>query len=72
MNSQILLKVNDFLKIRLIELSGFLMIIFSLFVLLSITTYTPSDPNFIYTPENTEIKNFGGFYGSVTSDFLLQ
>ena len=72
MNSQILLKVNDFLKKRLIELSGFLMIIFSLFVLLSITTYTPSDPNFIYTPENTEIKNFGGFYGSVTSDFLLQ
>jgi len=26
----------------------------------------------IYTPENPEIKNIGGFYGSVISDFLLQ
>ena len=29
-------------------------------------------PIFIYTPENTNIKNIGGFYGSVISDFLLQ
>ena len=38
----------------------------------SIVSYSPSDPNFIYTPENVEIKNFGGFYGSVIADFLLQ
>ena len=72
MNSQILNKINNFIKNRLIELSGFLLILISIFLLASIVSYSPSDPNFIYTPENTEIKNIGGFYGSVISDFLLQ
>ena len=44
----------------------------SFFLLASIATYSPSDPNFIYSPESTEIKNIAGFYGSVVSDFLLQ
>ena len=72
MNSQILKKINNFIKNRLIELSGFLLILISIFLLASIVSYSPSDPNFIYAPENTEIKNIGGFYGSVVSDFLLQ
>ena len=66
MNSQI------FIKNRLIELLGILLILVSTFLLASIVSYSPSDPNFIYTPENTEIKNVGGFFGSVVSDFLLQ
>ena len=72
MNSQILTKLNNFIKNRLIELLGILLLIISIFLLASIISYSPSDPNFIYTPENTEIKNIGGFYGSVISDFLLQ
>ena len=72
MNSQILTKINDFIKNRLIEFLGALLMIVSIFLLASIVSYSPSDPNFIYTPENTEIKNIGGFYGSVISDFLLQ
>ena len=32
----------------------------SIFLLASIISYTPDDPNFIYYPENTEIKNIGG------------
>jgi len=72
MKSQILLKINNFLKNRLIESFGLLMILVSFFLLASIATYSPSDPNFIYSPENTEIKNIAGFYGSVVSDFLLQ
>jgi len=72
MNSQILTKINNFIKNRLIELLGILLILISIFLLASIVSYSPSDPNFIYTPENTEIKNVGGFYGSVISDFLLQ
>ncbi len=72
MKSQILIKINHFLKNRLIELLGLLLMFFSIFLLASIVTYSPSDPNFIYSPENTEIKNIGGFYGSVISDFLLQ
>ena len=56
----------------MIELSGILLLIVSIFLLTSIVSYSPSDPNFIYTPENVKIKNIGGFYGSVVSDFLLQ
>ena len=72
MKSQILLKINNFLKNRLIESFGLLLILVSFFLLASIATYSPSDPNFIYSPESTEIKNIAGFYGSVVSDFLLQ
>ena len=72
MDSQILTKINSVIKNRLIEFLGVLLILISIFLLASIVSYSPSDPNFIYTPENTEIKNIGGFYGSVISDFLLQ
>ena len=72
MNSQILIKINHFVKKRLIEFSGIFFALISIFILLSIISYSPNDPNFIYTPENTEMKNIGGFYGSVVSDFLLQ
>ena len=72
MNSQILIKIGSFVKKRLIEIFGILIILISIFLFASIVTYSPSDPNFIYTPENVEIKNIGGFYGSVISDFLLQ
>ncbi len=72
MNSEILTKINNFIKVRLIELLGIVLVFFSIFLLASILSYSPDDPNFIYTPENREIKNIGGFYGSVISDFLLQ
>ena len=72
MSSQILIKINSVIKNRLVELLGVLLTFVSIFILLSIVSYSPGDPNFIYTPENTEIKNIGGFYGSVISDFLLQ
>jgi len=72
MNSQILTQFNSFVKNRLIELFGILLILFSIFLFASIISYSPEDPNFIYTQESIQIKNIGGFYGSVISDFLLQ
>ena len=72
MNSQILTNINNFLKKRLIEFFGLIIILIGFFILASIISYSPEDPNFIYNPENTDIKNIGGFYGSVISDFLLQ
>ena len=72
MNSTILPKINIFVKNRLIEVLGTLLMFFSIFLLASIVSYSPSDPNFIYSPENVDIKNIAGFYGSVISDFLLQ
>ena len=72
MNSPILTKINDFIKNRLIEFLGIVLVFISVFVLASIVSYSPSDPNFIYESEKTEINNVMGFYGSVISDFLLQ
>ena len=56
---------------RLIEISGILISIFGILLLLSLITYSPEDPNFIF-PENTEIKNILGFQGSYTSDLFFQ
>ena len=72
MNSQTLANVNSFIKNRLIESLGIIIIISSIFIFLSILSYSPNDPNFIYSPENIEIKNFGGFYGSVIADFCFR
>ena len=72
MNSQVLTKINSFFINKLIEFFGILLILCSIFIFTSIISYSPDDPNFIYTLENGEIKNIGGFYGSVISDFLLQ
>jgi len=72
MKSQILIKINNFIKNRLIEFFGILIAFAGIFLLATIFSYSPSDPNFIYKSESAEIKNIGGFYGSVISDFLLQ
>jgi len=72
MKSQILTKINNFIKKRLIESLGIVLVLFSFFLFASIITWHPDDPNFIYNSESTEIKNIGGFYGSVISDLLLQ
>ena len=72
MNAKFLINIKEFIKNRLIEFSGVLLIVSSVFLLASIITYSPSDPNFIYKPENVEIKNIGGYYGSIISDFILQ
>ena len=74
MNSQILIKINNFIKNKLIELSGSLLIIISIFLILSITTYSGGQDSFIIKSDSpeTDLKNFGGFYGSAIADFLLQ
>ena len=63
MNAQLLANVQNFTRNRLIELCGFLLVIFSTFLLISILSYSPSDPNFIYSSEKSEIKNIAGFTG---------
>ena len=71
-NSNYLIIINNFVKKRLFELTGILLILASFFLFASIITYTPNDPNFIYNQDNSEIQNITGFYGSVISDFILQ
>ena len=64
-------KVSNFLIQRFIELFGLLLMLVSIFLLISLLSYAPEDPNFIF-PENTEIKNFFGFRGSLISDLFFQ
>ena len=71
MNSQILTNIDSFLRKRLIESLGALLIFIGILLLAIIISYSPDDPNFIYAPENVEINNIGGFYGSVISDFFF-
>ena len=63
--------VSNFLIKRFIEVIGLLLSIFSVLLLISLISYSPEDPNFIF-PENTEIKNILGYRGSFTSDLFYQ
>jgi len=60
-----------FITKRLIEISGIIILFLGILLFLSLVSYSPEDPNFIF-PENTEIKNYLGFYGSYTSDLFFQ
>jgi S-DNA-T family DNA segregation ATPase FtsK/SpoIIIE len=71
MQSASYLKIFSFFNKRIIEIIGSLAVLLSIFLLLSLATHTPEDPNFIF-PEKTKIQNLFGFYGSVTSDLFLQ
>ena len=56
---------------RLAEIFGVIISLVGFLLLISLLTYSPEDPNFIF-PENTEIKNFLGFKGSFVADLFLQ
>ena len=65
-NTVILFIIN-----RLIEISGILIFAVGLLLFVSLISYSPEDPNFIF-PENREIKNILGFQGSYISDLFFQ
>ena len=56
---------------RLIELMGITVAIIGLLLFISLLSYSPDDPNFIFA-ENTQIKNLLGFRGSFISDIFFQ
>ena len=56
---------------RLAEIFGIIIFISGLLLLISLFTYSPDDPNFIF-PKDTQIKNLLGFQGSFISDLFFQ
>ena len=56
---------------RLIEIFGFFVLCLGILLFISLVSYSPTDPNFIF-PENTKIKNLFGFQGSYISDLFFQ
>ena len=61
----------EFILKRFIESLGILTILFSLFLLISLLSYSPEDPNFIFA-DKQNIKNLMGFKGSVIADLFFQ
>ena len=56
---------------RFIEIIGISIVLVGLLLIVSLISYSPDDPNFIF-PDNTEIKNFLGFRGSFISYLFFQ
>ena len=72
MNIKILLdKFTNFALNRFAELIGIFLLLISILLFLSLITYSPEDPNFIFN-ETSEIKNLLGFRGSYISDLFYQ
>ncbi len=68
---KILEKTSNFVIKRFIELLGLIISILSILLMISLFSYSPKDPNFIF-PENSKIENILGFQGSFTSDLFFQ
>ena len=64
-------KTLDFTIKRVAEIIGIFFICCSTLLFLALISYSPEDPNFIFT-ENIEIKNILGFRGSYISDIFFQ
>ena len=64
-------KIAVFCINRIAEFVGLFIISISIFLIISLATYSPEDPNFIF-PENTVIENLMGSKGSFISDLLFQ
>ena len=69
--NNILNKTFDFIVKRTAELTGILLVFISIFLVISLLSYSPEDPNFIFS-KDTEIKNLLGFKGSFISVFSVK
>ena len=67
----LLINARNIVLYKIIETIGIGIIILGLLFFLSLISYSPNDPNFIFS-ENKEIKNLLGFKGSFVSDFFFQ
>jgi len=64
-------KIANFCIKRLAELIGLGLITISILLLISLLSYSPEDPNFIF-PDNAIVKNIMGSKGSYVSDLFFQ
>ena len=64
------LLINFAIK-RLAEILGIIVFFSGILLFISLFSYSPEDPNFIF-PDNTKITNILGFKGSFASDLFFQ
>ena len=63
--------ILNFIVNKIIQIFGIIVVIFGITFFLSLISYSPSDPNFIF-PSEREISNLIGIKGSILSDFFFQ
>ena len=64
-------KSLDFTIKRVAEIVGLILICVAVLFFIALASYSPEDPNFIFTNDN-DIKNILGFQGSYISDLFFQ
>ena len=55
---------------RLFEVFGVLLVVLSLYILISLISYSPEDPNLIFK-DISSVNNMMGKNGSIISDFFV-
>ncbi len=63
--------LKAFIFNRLVEIFAIGLFILAILLSLAVVTYTPDDPNFIFS-EGQKVKNLLGINGSIISDFFFQ
>ncbi len=63
--------LKAFIFNRLIEIFAIGLFLLAILLSLAVVTYTPDDPNFIFS-EGQKVKNILGINGSIISDFFFQ
>ena len=63
--------LKAFIFNRLIEILAIGLFLLAILLSLAVITYTPDDPNFIFS-EGQKVKNLLGINGSIISDFFFQ
>ena len=67
----ILLNTTNIILNKIIQIFGIIVVACGILFLLSLITYSPDDPNFIFSKDKN-INNLLGFKGSLISDFFFQ
>ncbi len=60
-----------YLQARGREVSFILLVAFSVYLLIALSTYHANDPSWTYSTSNAQVKNAGGLVGAWLSDILL-
>ncbi len=63
--------IKLFIINRLLEIAGITSILLSIFILISVASYSSLDPS-IFNLNNYEVKNIGGYLGANVSEVLIQ
>ena len=72
LNNGLLSNIPDFIKKRLIECFGLVLITFFFLFTFALVNYSPENSTLIYKAEGTDVPNYFYYYSNVVADFFLQ